>query len=153
MRGRANELLRLIPAAMVIVVFGVWVMPLAFAAEPWVAHGQDARKQNPVAADEKSVARGKALYLQACIPCHGTKGKGDGSAAAALDPKPADHTSPKMWEETDGTLFWKISTGRGAMPTFEEAYSAEDRWHLVNYLRTLAPKESDASTPTKGGKP
>ncbi len=95
-----------------IVMFGVW----AIAAEPWEGPVEDAPKQNPIAADEKSIARGKELYLQGCVACHGVTGKGNGPASVALDPKPADHTSPKMWEETDGSLFWKISTGRDAMP-------------------------------------
>ncbi len=146
--ARVKVLPLLILAVGGVVLFGGW----AVAAEPWEVPAEEASKQNPVPADEKSIARGKELYVQGCVACHGVTGKGNGPASVALDPKPADHTSPKMLEETDGSLFWKISTGRGAMPTFEDTYPAEDRWHLVNYVRTLAPKKSGTNTPTKGGK-
>ena len=38
---------------------------------------------------------GKAKYDANCIGCHGASGKGDGVAAAALNPKPQDHTDGK----------------------------------------------------------
>jgi mono/diheme cytochrome c family protein len=120
-------------------------------AEPWTAPARAARKTNPISADEKSIARGKELYVKGCAPCHGSKGKGDGPASVTLNPKPADHTSRKMWEESDGSLFWKITTGRGAMPSWEESYSEEDRWHIINFLRTLAPPKASPSQQSKQG--
>ena len=66
----------------------------------------------------------------------GAKGKGDGAAAVALNPKPADWTSKRVQDESDGELFWKISTGRGAMPAWKHL-PEKDRWALVQYLRTL----------------
>ncbi len=38
-------------------------------------------------------AKGKDLYTKDCAACHGPTGKGDGPAAAALNPKPADFTN------------------------------------------------------------
>jgi mono/diheme cytochrome c family protein len=43
------------------------------------------------------VAEAAAIYAQRCVACHGTSGKGDGPAAAALQPHPRDFTSPK-WQ-------------------------------------------------------
>ena len=40
-----------------------------------------------------------------CVSFHGAKGKGDGPAAVALNPKPADWTSAKVRDESDGELF------------------------------------------------
>ena len=137
--------------AIVLVAIPPMLRAEAQPAEPWTAPDRAARKANPIPADEKSIARGKALYFQSCVPCHGSKGKGDGPAAASLNPKPADHSSPKMWEESDGSLFWKITTGRGAMPTWEETYSEEDRWNLINYVRTLAPPKASPSQQSKQG--
>ena len=74
-----------------------------------------------------------------CVSCHGTKGKGDGVAAVALNPKPADWTSAKVQDETDGELFWKITNGRGAMPAWRHLPES-DRWALLRYIRTLAGK-------------
>lgn len=40
------------------------------------------------AADKKTLAKGKEVFLQNCVTCHGTNGEGDGPAAVALNPKP-----------------------------------------------------------------
>jgi serine/threonine protein kinase len=61
------------------------------------------------------------------------------AAAALPPPKPADWTSAKLASETDGELFWKISTGRGAMPPWKHLPDNQ-RWQLVNYIRSLQKK-------------
>ena len=59
--------------------------------------------------------------------------------AAHLLEKPSDFTDAHMMGEmTDGGIFWKMSEGHGPMPSFKKLLTAEERWHLVNYLRTLA---------------
>jgi mono/diheme cytochrome c family protein len=45
-------------------------------------------------ATEAQLAMGETTYKQICAACHGDTGKGDGAAAIALDPKPADFTDP-----------------------------------------------------------
>ena len=112
---------------------------------PWVAPARAARKANPVPSDATSIAQGKELFTQACLPCHGSLGKGDGPAAATLERdgkpiKPGNLSDPKLWEQTDGTIFWKLSEGRTPMPAFQETYTDEQRWRIVNYVRTLAPQ-------------
>ena len=114
--------------------------------EPWTAPPRAARKDNPVPADAKAVAAGKELYLSACFPCHGLAGKGDGSAAALLERdgvpiRPGNLSDSKLWKQSDGALFWKISEGKTPMPSFQETYTEEQRWQLVDYVRTLAVKE------------
>ena len=37
-------------------------------------------------------------------------------------------------------MFWKITTGKAPMPTFEKLVSEDDRWNVINYVRTLAPR-------------
>ncbi len=81
-------------------------------------------------------ANGKKLAETNCVSCHGASGKGDGPAAAALTPKPADWTSAKVQGESDGELFWKISNGRGPMPPWKHL-SEKDRWDLVSYVKSL----------------
>ena len=104
---------------------------------PWVAPNYASRKANPVPAQKGSVEAGKAVFTQICFTCHGTAGKGDGPAATSCLPqKPANFTNPKVWEQTDGALYWKISQGRGVMPKFEGALTPEQRWNVINYLRT-----------------
>ena len=58
--------------------------------------------------------------------------------AAALNPKPADHTSAKVQSQTDGAIFYKITTGRLPMAPYKDVLNDTQRWQLVNYIRTLA---------------
>ena len=45
-----------------------------------------------------------------------------------------------MWQQTDGAIFWKLTEGKTPMPAWGETLSEEQRWSVVNYVRTLAPK-------------
>jgi mono/diheme cytochrome c family protein len=114
---------------------------------PWVAPARAARKKNPIPADGKSVAAGKDVYIAQCLKCHGDAGKGDGPSAKDLDPKPKDLSDPKIAGQTDGSMFWKITTGRKPMPGFENLISEDDRWNVINYVRTLEPPPATQPAP------
>jgi mono/diheme cytochrome c family protein len=111
----------------------------------WVAP-PDARKvQNPIKPTPETLAEGAHLFKLNCAGCHGVKGDGNGAAAEGLPKKPANFTDVKMMKEaTDGELFWKITTGRPPMPTWE-SLPENQRWELVNYIRTFA--KTGAKTP------
>jgi mono/diheme cytochrome c family protein len=111
----------------------------AHAQAAWVAPAGEKDKKNPLPADAQTIAQGKKVADVNCVSCHGAKGKGDGAAAVALNPKPADWTSAKVQAESDGEIFWKISTGRGAMPAWN-FLPERDRWALVRYIRSLGAK-------------
>lgn len=110
------------------------------AASTPVAPPAAARRRNPIVADSTSLARGKELYQQNCAQCHGDSGHGDGPAAAQLNPKPVDLTQ-HVGLHSDGALEFWITNGiaGSAMPSFRERLGEEDRWHVVNYIRTFAP--------------
>ena len=110
------------------------------AADEWVVPVRAAKKKNPVAADDASLAKGKALYTKECLSCHGPAGNGDGPAVKDLEKKPGDLSSPKLWEQTDGALFFKVTEGRKPMPSMEKAFTEDERWLVINYVRTLTPK-------------
>lgn len=101
--------------------------------------------QNPVPADERSVAAGKALFAANCAVCHGSTGHGDGPQAAALNPKPLDLTV-HAGLHPDSQLYDWITNGilRSAMPAWKGQLTDQQRWDLVNYLRTLS-SGADAS--------
>ena len=92
---------------------------------------------NPVPPTKESVDRGKALFQQNCIQCHGIDGRGDGPDAANLSPAPSDfrlHTPL----HTDPQFYAFISNGypASAMPQFAKALAETDIWNLVNFLRS-----------------
>jgi mono/diheme cytochrome c family protein len=117
----------------------VSISPESFAqSRPWVAPATADNLKNPLAGNAQSVVDAKKLYMANCGPCHGDKGKGDGPAAGGLNPKPADHTSESVQKQTDGAIFWKLSEGRAPMPAYKSIFSEQQRWELINYIRSLA---------------
>jgi mono/diheme cytochrome c family protein len=112
----------------------------ADTAKVWKAPGSAAKIKNPLADNKKAAQKGAALFSQNCIECHGDEGKGDGPNADLLDVKPADLTSSKVQNESDGALFWKISNGKGPMAAYKNTLSKEQRWQLVSYIRKLKNK-------------
>jgi mono/diheme cytochrome c family protein len=97
---------------------------VADAQAPWVAPATEKSKKNPAPSDKKTIDQGEKVAKINCASCHGAKGKGDGAAAVALNPKPADWTSARVQDESDGEIFWKITTGRGPMPSWRHLLEA-----------------------------
>jgi putative copper resistance protein D len=87
-----------------------------------------------------SVARGRALYDDNCVSCHGLSGRGDGPAALSLPIRPADLTEPHLFAHSAGELFFWISRGRanGTMPGFAAALAPNQRWDVINFIRARA---------------
>lgn len=96
----------------------------------------------------KLVERGREVYLQRCVGCHGEKGDGNGPAATFLDPRPRDFTEPAFKFRTtpsgslptDGDLFSTITRGVRwtAMPTWHEL-PEKDRLAVIQFIKTFAP--------------
>lgn len=98
--------------------------------------------ENPVEADEASLARGTELYVINCRMCHGPTGGGNGPIAPFLAIKPANLTSDLVQSKSDGSIFLTISNGIvGRMPPLNENLTVPERWDVVNYVRTLKASE------------
>ena len=139
--------LRAVCLVAIVIVVGTGILAAAQDDKtPWVAPDDAKKVQNPVKATPDGLASATHLYKLNCAGCHGVKGDGNGAAAAGLERKPANFTDAKfMGERTDGDLFWKISTGRPPMPTWQ-TLSETQRWELVNYLRTFTSKATSMVT-------
>jgi mono/diheme cytochrome c family protein len=92
---------------------------------------------NPVPADDASVARGEAIYTANCLVCHGPGGQGNGPGAAGLQPPPADFTIPHSRAHLDADFFYWIENGifGSAMPAFGEELGEDEIWDVINYIR------------------
>lgn len=110
--------------------------------EKWVAPEDANEVKNPVNKSVKAIAKGKNLYLKNCLFCHGEKGEGDGDAVSVLPVKPANFTSTDFRGQTDGAIFWKITTGKSPMARFKGALEDEEIWHIIHYLRTLSEPDT-----------
>jgi len=105
--------------------------------QTWQAPAEARALRNPVRVSPRSAAEGRKLYRNYCLACHGEQGRGDGPWVSRLPDSPGNLADPVIKEMTDGELFWKISEGRNLMPGYARTLRPQQRWHLVNYLRTL----------------
>jgi mono/diheme cytochrome c family protein len=103
----------------------------------WVAPSLADTIKNPLAGKADAIAAGKKIYGTYCAVCHGDKGKGDGIAAAGLNPKPANHASEKFQKQTDGAIYWKLTTGRPPMASYSNTLTVTQRWQVIDFIRTL----------------
>jgi DMSO reductase family type II enzyme heme b subunit len=98
----------------------------------------------------ESLARGKELFESdvGCAKCHGFSGRGNGQSALELTDNvgtvvyPADLTQPWLFRGgfAPEDIFLRLRTGMAGspMPSFADALSAEDTWHLTNYVLSLS---------------
>jgi len=87
-------------------------------------------------------AKGKVSFENTCVACHGPQGKGDGPAAAALDPKPKNLSDAQLLStQTDDFIFKVISEGGASvglspmMAPWGGVLSEQDIWNVVAYIR------------------
>jgi len=131
-------------------VFGLLILFLIVAAggaaflyyqSDWRVPAETKKLQNPVPANDEAIGAGMMTYMDNCQSCHGENGDGKGKEAEQLSVAPANFTDAHaMSAVTDGELFWKITRGRRPMPSFKDKLTDEERWQLVVYIRTFAPK-------------
>lgn len=112
--------------------------------------------------DKDSAKRGKNLYDQNCLQCHGADGKGTGPIASSLEHAPADLTNHFHQDGGvgDGYLYWRVSEGgqvepfismKSAMPSFKMMLSEQDRWDVLIYVhqafhKSFATTKNDVVT-------
>ena len=92
---------------------------------------------NPVPKSPESLARGREMYELHCLVCHGEQGRGDGPVGQKFVPQPMELNLDYVQLQPDGQLFYTISHGSIAMPFYRQAMPAEDRWHLVNFIKEV----------------
>ena len=121
--------------AILALLTGVLAQNTAYQPDPdWRAPQDAAVKPNPLARKPAAAAGGRKLFLRNCTECHGPDGSG------LVKKHAADLQLPVVQDQSDGTLFWKISNGnpdRG-MPSFSKLPEPQ-RWQLVLFIRTLQP--------------
>ncbi len=113
------------------------------AAPHWAAPEEAVKRPNPTAPGEPSVARGRRIFAELCVSCHGKDLRGKGRLAADLERRPADLLvmAPR---HSDGELAWKIAEGRGPMPGWKDSLSGAEIWDVVNYVKSAAQRAAAA---------
>ncbi len=121
------------------------------------------QKKNPLPITIANIDAGKRIWTRECAVCHGDEGKGQGVYRQGIEPVPPNFDNPANYDPyIDADYFWRVSEGVPwtAMPTWKKVYTAQQRWQLVTYIRTmftqtdkkpaqLPEAESFAITPTE----
>lgn len=127
--------------APVLVTFAIVAIAGGIVLYSFTGFGARARArklQNPVPVTPEAIAAARLIYENRCANCHGIIGDGKGPKAEELSVAPADfRNSRAMAAITDGELYWQITKGARPMPSFE-SLSDQERWELVDYIRTFA---------------
>jgi mono/diheme cytochrome c family protein len=115
--------------------------------EPW----------NTQAFKNGEVSRGRQVYKEYCVQCHGPKGDGDGVGSLGLtDPPPAKHSQMALSEIPDDYLYNVIfyggkSVGKSPnMPDWGMTLSAQQLGDLNAYLRDTFKGGDQAAAASSG---
>jgi mono/diheme cytochrome c family protein len=95
----------------------------------WRAPADARKRASPLTNRSETEAGGARLYAVRCSTCHGPDGRGS---------RHAPDLTRDVQAQSDGTLFWKISSGntRAGMPGFSFLPELQ-RWQLVQHLRHI----------------
>jgi len=112
--------------------------------------------KNPILTKISTIELGNTLFQTNCAMCHGASGLGDGSMVqhfkeAGYSGVPANlSASGPSYKKSDGEIYqiltkgfaatYGVPEGQMVMPPFGRLLSAEDRWTIVHYIRSLQGK-------------
>ncbi len=101
---------------------------------------EDERAESESAEDESvegEAIAGEELFRTYCAKCHGLKGLGDGPSVGSLRTQGGMNLTI-LQDRSDEEIFLTISAGKGSeMPPWALVLTEEERWALVEYIRTL----------------
>jgi cytochrome c oxidase cbb3-type subunit II len=98
---------------------------------------------DPLPVTEQNLLRGKEVFLDRCVACHGLKGDGKGPGAKFMSPPPADFTDKDDaccgGDTGPGDFYYRILRGwpGTGMENFGDRLSVDDIWRVVLFLKTI----------------
>jgi len=107
----------------------------SFSQEAWIVSEDANSRVNPIEMNSANIDLGSEIFKKNCQSCHGEPGMNN---FLPLVPPPVDITSEQMQKNTEGGIFYKITIGRGGMPTFEKTLSDDERWKLTTYIKSFS---------------
>jgi mono/diheme cytochrome c family protein len=89
--------------------------------------------------DLDSIERGKTVYMNHCVGCHGESGAGNGEVAKSFGIQPANLKALAK-ATANHYLVIQINNGKGNMPQWQDLLTARQTWDVTNYIQTLGGK-------------
>ena len=94
--------------------------------------------KNPVPRTPESIEKGKALYETYCWTCHGTGMSPDPTKWSPVPTMNAVSAKVNLIQiYSDEHIYSVITHGSAIMKRMSYHLDPEERWHVVNYVRTL----------------
>ena len=91
---------------------------------------------------KENIEAGKAVFERMCIHCHGEGGAGDGSITEVAGGKyPVVPSYQSRADLPDGKMYHTLMYGKGLMGSHASQISVEERWQVIQYVRTLMTGE------------
>lgn len=110
--------------------------PFEYAPGDPEAERAGAELENPFAPTSENLERGKFVYENFCMACHGAEGEGDGQLVPRY-PNPPAYQDKKLMAMPDGRMFHSITLGKRDMPQHATQLDPEDRWKVILFIREL----------------
>jgi mono/diheme cytochrome c family protein len=102
--------------------------------QEWIVPDDKKGRLSTFTFDDNTRTAGQKLYTLNCMSCHGTPGK---SNYLNLVPTPGDPATEKIQRNSDGEIFYKVTAGRGQMPSFKSVLTSDELWTIISYLRSF----------------
>ena len=127
----------------------VWLVPLgigAFVVAGLAAYFALSRSTEPIPpeiAADPMLVRGREIYLERCVACHGPGGQGDGPLAKSLTPVPRNLASdPWKYGDKPEQVLKVLAEGvkDAQMPAWAGTYGPEDLKAIAAYVYQIAKK-------------
>ena len=118
----------------IILTFCLSILTITVFSQEWEVPDDHLSRLAPFAFSDTSVTIGEKIFYANCKLCHGDPGK---SNYQQLNPLPGDPAGTKIQSNNDGALQFKISEGRGLMPSFKNVLTPEDIWNVIAYIRSF----------------
>jgi mono/diheme cytochrome c family protein len=105
--------------------------------------------QFPFAITAEVLNRGQERFNINCAPCHSRIGDGNGMIVQRGFRKPVSFHDERVRTAPNGHFYDVITNGLGAMPSYSDKLSVEDRWKVVAYIRALqlSQRASESDVP------
>lgn len=81
--------------------------------------------------------RGESRFNISCLPCHGKLGDGNGMIVQRGFRRPPSYHDPRLKAAPSSYYYDVMTNGFGAMSSYADQLTPEDRWKVVAYIRAL----------------